>query len=64
MECGYRQIDTTTKAYRLLAAFEGKFIGSWDYNVGLSRASSESWSELGGGYFYTANLKQCAATAS
>lgn len=58
IECGYRQIDTTTKAYRLLAAFEGKFIGSWDYNVGLSRASSESWSELGGGYFYTANLQQ------
>ena len=57
MECGGREIDTTTKAYRLLAAFEG-VIANWDYNIGLSRASSESDSQLGNGYYYTDALQQ------
>lgn len=56
MDCGGREIETTTKAYRFLAAFEG-VIANWDYNVGLSRASSESDSELGGGYYYTDALQ-------
>jgi iron complex outermembrane receptor protein len=54
--CGGREIDTTTKAYRFLAAFEG-VIANWDYNVGLSRASSESDSVLGGGYYFTDALQ-------
>ncbi|MEH8019889.1 TonB-dependent receptor [Rheinheimera metallidurans] len=54
--CGPREIDTTTKSYRLLAAFEG-VIADWDYNVGVSRASSESSSTLGSGFHYTAELK-------
>ena len=33
-------------------------MGSWDYTAGLSRASSESQSVLGGGYYYTPQLKQ------
>jgi iron complex outermembrane recepter protein len=57
MACGPREIDTTTKAYRFLAAFEG-VIANWDYNVGVSRASSESESTLGTGYHYTAELQQ------
>jgi len=57
MACGGREIDTTTKSYRLLAAFEG-VVADWDYNVGVSRASSESDSELGGGYYYTDALQQ------
>lgn len=55
--CGPRQIETTTKASRFLLGFEG-LIGSWDYSVGLSRAASESQSVLGGGYYYTPQLKQ------
>lgn len=55
--CGPREIDTTTKAYRFLAAFEG-VVANWDYNVGISRASSESESTLGTGYHYTAELQQ------
>ncbi|GAB57703.1 TonB-dependent receptor [Rheinheimera nanhaiensis] len=54
--CGGREIDTTTKAYRFLAAFEG-VIANWDYNVGLSRASSESDSVLGDGYYFTDALQ-------
>jgi len=54
--CGPRQIKTTTKAYRLLAGFEGS-IGSWDYDIGLSRASSESESVLGSGYYFTPGFK-------
>lgn len=54
--CGPRQIETTTKASRFLLGFEG-VIGSWDYTAGLSRATSESQSVLGGGYYYTQQLK-------
>ncbi|MGO1542687.1 MAG: TonB-dependent receptor domain-containing protein [Luteimonas sp.] len=57
MECGPRQILTNTRAYRLLAGFEG-MVGAWDYSVGLSRASSESSSTLGGGYQYTDALQE------
>ncbi len=55
--CGPRQIETTTKAYRMLAGLEGN-IGSWDYDVGLSRASSKAESVLAGGYYFTDGLKQ------
>ncbi|GAB2907852.1 TonB-dependent receptor [Rheinheimera gaetbuli] len=57
MDCGGREIDTTTKAYRFLAAFEG-VVADWDYNIGISRASSESDSQLGGGYYFTDALQQ------
>jgi iron complex outermembrane recepter protein len=56
MDCGGREIDTTTKSYRLLAAFEG-VVADWDYNVGISRASSESDSTLGNGYYFTDELQ-------
>ncbi|KRA45267.1 TonB-dependent receptor [Pseudoxanthomonas sp. Root630] len=55
--CGPRQIETTTKSYRFLAAFEGSLGSKWDYNVGLSRASSKSESTLGSGYHYTDSLR-------
>ena len=56
MDCGGREIDTTTTAYRFLAAVEGVVAG-WDYNIGLSRASSESDSVLGGGYYFTDGIQ-------
>lgn len=55
--CGPRQIETTTKAYRLLAGMEGS-IGTWGYDVGLSRASSKAESVLAGGYYFSSGLKE------
>ena len=54
--CGPRQLETTTQAYRLLFGLEGT-LGTWDYNVGLSRAQSKAESVLAGGYYYTPQLK-------
>ena len=49
MACGPREIETTTKANRFLIGMDG-VMGDWDYSAGLSRATSESESELGSGY--------------
>ena len=54
--CGPRQLDTETKAYRVLFGMTGT-LGSWDYDVGLSRAESRAESVLAGGYYYTPELK-------
>jgi iron complex outermembrane recepter protein len=56
MACGPREVQTTTKAHRVMAGLDGSF-GNWDYTMGLSRASSESESRLGTGYHYTAGLQ-------
>ena len=55
--CGPREIETTTKAYRLLTGMQG-IIGRWDYDVGLSHASSKAESVLAGGYYFSDGLKQ------
>ncbi len=52
MECGNREINTSTDAARLQLGADGQ-LGQWDYRVGLSRAYSESQSTLGSGYNYT-----------
>src|SRR3546814_17712377 len=57
LACGPREIETTTKANRLLLGFEG-VPGSWDYSAGLSRAVSRAASGLGNGYFLKPELKQ------
>ncbi len=54
--CGPRQLETTTKSYRILLGLQGT-LGTWDYNVGLSRAQSKAQSTLAGGYYYTPQLK-------
>ena len=54
--CGPRQLETTTRAYRLLFGMTGT-VGRWDYDVGLSRAESRAESVLAGGYYYTPQLK-------
>ena len=61
MECGNREIETTTKAGRLLLGAEGP-IGKFDYRVGVSRAFSESQSIVGGGYNYTVALANALGT--
>ena len=59
--CGPREIETTTDAMRVVLGFEGT-IGSWDYNTGLSHAVSSAESVLGGGYYYTPQLKEILRT--
>lgn len=54
--CGPRQIETSTKAYRVLLGMTGS-MGSWNYDVGLSRAQSKADSRTAGGYYYTPQLK-------
>jgi len=62
MPCGPRQIETTTTSYRFVAGIGGDLGGSlfegWSYDVGLTRASSESESTLGSGFHYTDQLRQ------
>lgn len=57
MACGGREIQTTTDAYRFVAGIGG-LLGSWSYDIGLLRGSSESQSVLGSGYYYTDTLRQ------
>ena len=54
--CGPRELETTTRAYRFLFGLTGT-LGTWDYNAGLSRASSRAETILAGGYYYTPQLK-------
>ncbi|WP_426174601.1 TonB-dependent receptor domain-containing protein [Massilia sp. TWR1-2-2] len=61
MECGNREIETTTKAGRFLLGADGT-IGKFDYRVGISRASSESQSRVGSGYNYTVALANALGT--
>jgi iron complex outermembrane receptor protein len=61
MACGPRQIETTTRSYRFLAGIGGLIsdgpFDDWSYDVGVSRASSESESILGSGFHYTDALR-------
>ena len=58
LECGDREIATSTEAARLLVGADGPLGAKWNYRVGLSQAYSESKSKLGTGYVYTAALNQ------
>lgn len=65
MECGNREIETETKAGRVLIGADGPLtIGDrrFDYRVGLSRAYSESKSTLGTGYSFTQALASALGT--
>ncbi|TKB43532.1 TonB-dependent receptor domain-containing protein [Thalassotalea mangrovi] len=61
MDCGPREIETTTTSYKLQLGLDGSW-DDWDYKVGLSRSSNEAESELGGGYHYTEMLAQAIGT--
>lgn len=52
MECGPREIETTSKTYRFTLGMEGPISGSWDYRVAASYGESDVSSRLGSGYFY------------
>jgi iron complex outermembrane receptor protein len=61
LECGPRQQDTTTDAYRVLVGMEGS-LGAWDYKWGLSSGQSAAKTKLGDGNMYITQL--AAAMAS
>jgi len=61
MDCGPREIETTTTSYKLQLGFEGVW-GDWDYKAGLSRSANEAESELGDGYHFTAGLAEAIGT--
>jgi iron complex outermembrane receptor protein len=52
IECGPREITTTTDTQRLALTAEGPLVGGWEYRAGLIQATSEAKSALGGGYYY------------
>ncbi|MEO8385249.1 MAG: TonB-dependent receptor, partial [Betaproteobacteria bacterium] len=49
--CGRRELTTTSKTDRLLLSTEGTF-GTWDYRAGISEATSDTRSTIGGGYYF------------
>lgn len=52
IECGRREIETTTKTFRFTGGAEGPLAGPWDYRIGLSYGESDAFSVLGGGYYF------------
>jgi iron complex outermembrane receptor protein len=65
MECGNREIATETKAGRLQLGADGPlslFGRTFDYRAGVSRAFSESQSQVGKGYNYTVALANALGT--
>ncbi len=55
---GDRRYTTHSDTWRVLASAEGplSFLKDWDYRTGVSRSSSESYSVLNGGYYYTQGM--------
>ena len=49
--CGRRELTTKSETGRFLLAAEGT-IWSWDYRAGISRATSDTRSTIGNGYYY------------
>ena len=52
IECGQREIETTTDTQRYALTADGPLAAEWEYRAGLSYATSESSSLLGTGYYY------------
>jgi iron complex outermembrane receptor protein len=55
---GDRRYGTYSRTWRWLASAEGplSFLKDWDYRTGVSRSSSNSYSVLKGGYYYTQGM--------
>jgi iron complex outermembrane receptor protein len=52
--CGSRQYDTSSDTSRFLIGADGPlpWLTGWDYRAGISTASSDTSSVLGGGYYF------------
>ena len=61
LDCGPRQQDTTSEAYRVLFGIEGLALG-WDYKFGLSAASSSAKTTLGDGNLVETRFAAAMAT--
>lgn len=57
LECGNREIETSTDTMRLALTADGPIAGPWEYHAGVSYGKSESSSTLGSGYFYTRTVR-------
>jgi iron complex outermembrane receptor protein len=52
MECGNREISTTSNTARGMLAVDGPLGSGWDYKAAISSAYSDNTSTLNKGYFY------------
>lgn len=52
IECGPREIETTSKTYRFTVGADGPIAGDWDYKVAASYGESDVSSQLGTGYYF------------
>ena len=61
MECGRREIETTTDTFRAFLGADGPLpLEGWTYRTGASHAFSESESQLGSGYYYRNTTRDAA----
>jgi iron complex outermembrane recepter protein len=56
IECGPREIETSTKTSRFFLGMDGPIAGDWEYKAGASYATSSSKSKLGTGYYFRGTL--------
>jgi len=63
MECGRREIETTTDTFRAFIGADGPLpLEGWTYRAGVSHAFSESESQLGTGYYYRNTTRDASGT--
>jgi iron complex outermembrane receptor protein len=63
MECGRREIETTTDTFRAFIGADGPLpLEGWTYRTGVSHAFSESESQLGSGYYYRNTTRDASGT--
>jgi iron complex outermembrane receptor protein len=63
MECGRREIETTTDTFRAFIGADGPLpLEGWTYRTGVSHAFSESESQLGTGYYYRNTTRDASGT--
>lgn len=62
MDCGNRELATTSDTGRFLVAAEGPLANGWDYKAGFSSAYSDSFSVAGNGYQYQTDLMNLIKT--
>lgn len=56
IECGPREVQTDTQTFRGALSAEGPLWSDWDYQSGMSYATSKAKSVVGGGFHYTVPL--------
>jgi iron complex outermembrane receptor protein len=63
IECGRREIETSTDTFRAFIGADGPLpLEGWTYRAGVSHAFSESESQLGSGYYYRNTTRDASGT--